>query len=118
MIQHLTLTADIMPSFRSHNKNFLLTCDAGGNIKYWSPSIAPVQSVDSHNQQAIHALSFSPSDTKFVSCGDDATVRVWDWVSCHKTGLRRNLKSLWLATFYISTTEFIFVRPPIARNEN
>jgi polyadenylation factor subunit 2 len=66
---------------RSHNKNFLLTCDAGGNIKYWSPSIAPVQSVDSHNQQAIHALSFSPSDTKFVSAGDDATVRVWDWAS-------------------------------------
>lgn len=58
-------------SFRSmewsHNKNFLLTSDAGGNIKYWSPSIAPVQSVDSHNQQAIHALSFSPSDTKFCS---------------------------------------------------
>jgi WD40 repeat protein len=65
----------------SHNKNYLLTCDASGNIKYWSPSIAPVQSLDSHNQQAIHALSFSPSDTKFVSCGDDSTVRVWDWAS-------------------------------------
>ena len=72
-------------SFRSmcwsHNKNYLLTCDAGGNIKYWSPSIAPVQSIDSHNSQAIHALSFSPSDTKFVSCGDDATVRIWDWAT-------------------------------------
>lgn len=65
----------------SHNRNYLLTSDAGGNIKYWSPSIAPVQSIDSHNQQAIHALSFSPADTKFVSCGDDSTVRVWDWAS-------------------------------------
>jgi len=65
----------------SHNRNYLLTSDAGGNIKYWSPSIAPVQSLDSHNQQPIHALSFAPSDTKFVSCGDDATVRVWDWAS-------------------------------------
>jgi polyadenylation factor subunit 2 len=65
----------------SHNLNYLLTSDAGGNIKYWSPSIAPVQSIDSHNGQAIHALSFSPSDTKFVSCGDDATVRVWDWAT-------------------------------------
>lgn len=63
----------------SHNSNYLLTADAGGNIKYWSPSIAPVNSIDSHNQQPIHALSFSPSDTKFVSCGDDSTVRVWDW---------------------------------------
>jgi polyadenylation factor subunit 2 len=72
-------------SFRSmawsHNRNYLLTCDAGGNIKYWSPSIAPVQSIDSHNAQPIHALSFSPSDTKFVSCGDDATVRIWDWAT-------------------------------------
>ena len=72
-------------SFRSmawsHNRNYLLTSDAGGNIKYWSPSIAPVQSLDSHNNQAIHALSFSPSDTKFVSGGDDATVRIWDWAS-------------------------------------
>jgi polyadenylation factor subunit 2 len=70
-------------SFRSmawsHNQNYLLTSDSGGNIKYWSPSIAPVQSLDSHDGQAIHGLSFSPSDTKFVSCGDDATVRIWDW---------------------------------------
>jgi polyadenylation factor subunit 2 len=65
----------------SHNQNYLLTSDSGGNIKYWSPSIAPVQSLDSHAGQAIHALSFSPSDTKFVSCGDDATLRVWDWAS-------------------------------------
>ena len=65
----------------SHNNNYLLTSDSGGNIKYWSPSIAPVQSIDSHNGQPIHSLSFSPSDTKFVSCGDDATVRVWDWAS-------------------------------------
>jgi len=63
----------------SHNQNYLLTSDSGGNIKYWSPSIAPVQSLDSHDGQPIHALSFSPADTKFVSCGDDATVRVWDW---------------------------------------
>ena len=63
----------------SHNQNYLLTSDAAGNIKYWSPSIAPVQSIDSHNGQPIHALSFSPSDTKFVSCGDDAKVRIWDW---------------------------------------
>ena len=72
-------------SFRSmawsNNQNYLLTSDAGGNIKYWSPSIAPVQSLDSHAGQPIHALSFGPSDTKFVSCGDDATVRVWDWAS-------------------------------------
>jgi polyadenylation factor subunit 2 len=65
----------------SHHRNYLLTSDAGGNIKYWSPSIAPVQSIDSHSGQPVHGLSFSPSDTKFVSCGDDSTVRVWDWAT-------------------------------------
>jgi polyadenylation factor subunit 2 len=52
--------------------------------RYWSPSIAPVQSIDSHNGNAIHGLSFSPSDTKFVSCGDDATVKVWDWATAQE----------------------------------
>lgn len=72
-------------SFRSmawsNNSNFLLSSDSGGNIKYWSPSIAPVKSLDSHNGQSIHGLSFSPSDTKFVSCGDDSKLRVFDWAS-------------------------------------
>jgi polyadenylation factor subunit 2 len=63
----------------SHNRNYLLTSDNAGNIKYWSPSIAPVQSLDSHGGQPINGLSFSPTDTKFVSGGDDATVRIWDW---------------------------------------
>jgi len=63
----------------SHNQNYLLTSDSSGNIKYWSPSIAPVQSIDSHNGQPINSLSFSPQDTKFASCGDDASVRIWDW---------------------------------------
>jgi len=63
----------------SHHCNYLLTSDAAGNIKYWTPSIAPVQSIDAHAGQAIHALTFSPADTKFASAGDDATVRIWDW---------------------------------------
>ena len=65
----------------SQNNNYLLTSDAGGNIKYWSPSIAPVASIDTHNQQSIHGLAFSPSDTKFASCGDDSTVRIWDFAA-------------------------------------
>ena len=79
------MTAHEEGSFRSmawsHNNNYLLTCDTAGIIKYWSPSIAPVKELSSHNGQAIHALSFSPSDTKFVSCGDDSMVRIWDWAS-------------------------------------
>lgn len=65
----------------SHNQNYLLTSDASGIIKYWNPSIAPVlkDGLKSHNGQPIHDLSCSPNDTKFVSCGDDATVRIWDW---------------------------------------
>ena len=63
----------------SNNGNYFLTSDSGGNIKYWNPSITPVESFDSHEKNSINGLSFSPMDTKFASGGDDATVRIWDW---------------------------------------
>lgn len=38
-----------------------------------------VQAFVAHGGQPVRALSFSPRDTKFVSCSDDSTLRVWDW---------------------------------------
>lgn len=29
----------------------------------------------------VRGLSFSPTETKFASCSDDGTVRVWDYAS-------------------------------------
>ncbi|GLD95875.1 hypothetical protein PINS_up004553 [Pythium insidiosum] len=64
----------------SHNSNWLVTADHGGVIKYWQPSMTNVQVVQGH-REAVRSLSFSPTDFKFVSCSDDATVKIWDFES-------------------------------------
>ncbi|KAH9499370.1 WD repeat-containing protein 33 [Bulinus truncatus] len=33
--------------------------------------------------------SFCPSDTKFASCSDDGTVRIWDFMRCHEERILR-----------------------------
>lgn len=64
----------------SHNSNWLLTADHGGVLKYWQPSMSNVQLIQGH-REAVRSLSFSPTDAKFVSCSDDATVKIWDFES-------------------------------------
>lgn len=34
-------------------------------------------------------FSFSPTDNKFVSCSDDGTVRLWDFVTCNEERIFR-----------------------------
>ena len=55
----------------SPNGNFLISTSARGNLKYWSASIAPVVSLDAHDESSINEVSFSPTSNKFVTCGDD-----------------------------------------------
>jgi WD40 repeat protein len=57
----------------------MITADNGGIIKYWEPSMTNVQAFTAHGGQPIRGLSFAPRDTKFVSCSDDSTLRIWDW---------------------------------------
>ena len=59
-----------------------------GNLKYWTTSIAPVVSFDAHDQTSINAVSFAPSDNKFVTCGDDRAVNIFDFET---QKLERNL---------------------------
>ena len=33
--------------------------------------------------------SFCPSDSKYASCSDDGTVRVWDFLRCHEERICR-----------------------------
>lgn len=48
----------------------MLGAQLSSKIKTTSPS------------QPLSTYSFSPSDTKFVTCSDDGTVRVWDFLRC------------------------------------
>ncbi len=65
----------------SHNGRWLISSDVEGNVKYWSHQWEPSNAFEAHERSACRDLSFSPTDTKFASCGDDKTVRVWDFAT-------------------------------------
>lgn len=35
--------------------------------------------------------SFCPSDSKFATCSDDGTVRIWDFMKCHEEKILRGM---------------------------
>ncbi|KAL7060334.1 hypothetical protein AAHC03_09570 [Spirometra sp. Aus1] len=65
----------------SHNDDWLLTADHSGYVKYWQANMNNVEMYQAH-KEPIRGVSFSPFDTKFVTCSDDSTVRIWDFLRC------------------------------------
>ena len=63
----------------SHSGSNMITADHTGTIKYWNPSMTNIHAFPAHPGHPIRSLSFSPRDTKFVSCSDDSTLKIWDW---------------------------------------
>jgi WD40 repeat protein len=64
----------------SHSGSTLLSADQNGVIKYWQSTMTLVNEIpQTHNGQPVRALDFAPGDSKFVSCSDDGTIRIWDW---------------------------------------
>jgi polyadenylation factor subunit 2 len=58
----------------------LVTGDHSGGITYFTPSLRNIQVIpEAHGNSPVRGLAFSPSDAKFQSSGDDATVKIWDW---------------------------------------
>jgi polyadenylation factor subunit 2 len=64
----------------SHNRNWLVTCDDQGVVKYWQPSMNMVKAFQAH-KQPVQGLSFAPEDSMFATCSDDQTICVWDFAS-------------------------------------
>ncbi|VDD79237.1 unnamed protein product [Mesocestoides corti] len=67
----------------SHNDEWLLTADHAGYVKYWQANMNNVQMYQAH-KMPIRGVSFSQFDSKFVTCSDDATVRIWDFFRCYE----------------------------------
>lgn len=65
----------------SRNANFLLCGDETGNIIYFDKGMTWVHNVREMHTGPVRSLSFSPSETKFASCSDDRSVRIWDYRS-------------------------------------
>ncbi|PAA69418.1 hypothetical protein BOX15_Mlig018914g1 [Macrostomum lignano] len=72
----------------SHNEDWLLTADNAGYVKYWQANMNNVKMYQAH-KDPIRGCSFCPTDTKFVTCSDDATVRIWDFVRCREERVLR-----------------------------
>ena len=49
-------------------------------IKYWNASLSPVLVLNAH-AELIREITFAPTDSRFASCSDDKTVKVWDFVT-------------------------------------
>lgn len=71
--------AELRTIIWSHDENWMLSGDLKGTVKYWQSNMNNLKSVQAHND-TIRDLSFSRTDSKFASCSDDNTVKVWDFV--------------------------------------
>uniref|UniRef100_A0A1I8Q2Z6 Uncharacterized protein n=1 Tax=Stomoxys calcitrans TaxID=35570 RepID=A0A1I8Q2Z6_STOCA len=72
----------------SHNDSWMVTGDHAGYVKYWQSNMNNVKMFQAH-KEAIRGISFSPSDNKFVSCSDDGTLRIFDFLRCQEEKVLR-----------------------------
>ncbi|KAF5303060.1 hypothetical protein FQR65_LT08389 [Abscondita terminalis] len=63
----------------SHNDSWMVTGDHAGYVKYWQSNMNNVKMFQAH-KEALRGISFSPFDSKFVTCSDDGTLRIWDFL--------------------------------------
>lgn len=68
----------IMSLQYSHNDEWLLSGDAEGLVKYWQPNFNNVNIVSAH-KDPINNIAFLPNDTKFLTCSDDLTAKIWNF---------------------------------------
>ncbi|XP_061395903.1 pre-mRNA 3' end processing protein WDR33-like [Musca vetustissima] len=72
----------------SHNDSWMVTGDHAGYVKYWQSNMNNVKMFQAH-KEAIRGISFSPTDSKFVSCSDDGTLRIFDFLRCQEEKVLR-----------------------------
>ena len=62
----------------SHSDDWLLSADQDGNVKYFQTNLNNVKEIRAHDH-AVRDLAFAPTDVKFVTASDDATLKIWDF---------------------------------------
>ena len=64
----------------SNSKEWLLSSDDEGVVKYWQPNLNNVQTLQAHSMP-VRDLAFAPSDRKFVTASDDAMLKIFDFTT-------------------------------------
>lgn len=72
--------ASIRTATYSHWEDWLISGDQEGIIKYWQPNFNNVKEIQAHEKgNGVRGLAFSPTDVKFVSGSDDASIKIFDF---------------------------------------
>ncbi|KAJ3304100.1 hypothetical protein HDV03_003086 [Kappamyces sp. JEL0829] len=62
----------------SNNATWMISGEDSGIIKYWQSNMNNLKAIQGH-RESVRDLVFSPTDTKFASCSDDGTIKIWDF---------------------------------------
>ncbi|KAF1917337.1 WD40-repeat-containing domain protein [Ampelomyces quisqualis] len=64
----------------THTDDWLLSADQHGVVKYWQTNFNNVKEIQAHSE-SVRGLAIAPTDSKFVTCADDTTLKIWDFAS-------------------------------------
>jgi len=64
----------------SHNDEWLISAEQTGVVKYWQPNFNNVKSIQAHDEP-VRDLAFAPTDAKFVTAADDASLKIFDFAA-------------------------------------
>lgn len=62
----------------SNGRDWLLSADDEGTVKYWQPNFNNVNEFRAHDMP-VRDLAFSPTDVKFVTASDDSSLKIFDF---------------------------------------
>lgn len=64
----------------SHKRDWLLAANDEGIVYYLQPTLNNPHKFQAHTMP-VRDLAFAPSDAKFVTASDDATLKIWDFTT-------------------------------------
>lgn len=58
--------------------SWMISGDHAGTVKIWMPNMNNLKRIQAH-KEPVRDISFSPTDTKFATCSDDGSIKIWDF---------------------------------------
>lgn len=84
----------------SRQGRILISGDRAGMIKLFSSQMLNIGHLSGAHEGAVRGLSYSPTETKFVSVGDDKLVKIWDYERCEST-MSGHLNEVYILLYHI-----------------
>jgi polyadenylation factor subunit 2 len=64
----------------------MISGEDAGIIKYWQSNMNNLKMIQAHGE-SVRDLVFAPTDSKFASCSDDASIKIWDFGTATEEGV-------------------------------